>query len=266
MLKKTLILTASLSVIAYITFNSYTKAPSELQALRIEESTVESQHINEAVASEQASSISTLVQPNNVKYQESNVLDESSYNWENNTWRQPSEEFQSFITLSSKVLTTASDRQNFELLLNDYKMVEATRKALLSDISVERYNYDDERERWDAIYYISTIITGKYKTQHLTDIINLSLEVINKPLPDNIPDDEIKKSLIGDKVEIAIDLAIFQPDIWQEYKASSDPTMSKFINYVDNKADLSRNKMKSDAQKLADRLKSLSKESNLATQ
>ncbi|PNQ53566.1 hypothetical protein C1141_20595, partial [Vibrio agarivorans] len=76
----------------------------------------------------------------------------------------------------------------------------------------------------------------------------------------------IKKSLIGDKVEIAMDLAIFQPEVWLEYKTNSTPSMDKFIHYVDTEASFSRAQAKDNAERLATRLKNLSEKTHNESQ
>ncbi|GEM76763.1 hypothetical protein [Vibrio sagamiensis] len=264
MLKK-ILFTTSIPTIAFLIFH-YGMQEKGFNLSVLGDDLLNEKNIQSSITSTLPLTKGTPVQTINSYHIDDLDPDEQSYDWAFNTWRQPSEKFDHFISLSSKVLTTTSDRQNFELLLNDYKMVEASRIALLSDIDTNRYNYDDERERWDAIYYISSIITGKYRTQYFNDIINLSIEIINKPLPENITDIEIKKSLIGDKVEIAMDLAIFQPEVWLEYKTNSTPSMDKFIHYVDTEASFSRAQAKDNAERLATRLKNLSEKTHNESQ
>ncbi|NRD75321.1 hypothetical protein HQQ94_19250 [Shewanella sp. VB17] len=172
-------------------------------------------------------------------------------------WRKPSKAFQPFFELNNKALNTKAERENYKLLIDSGKLLAVTEKVLLAKVTENKIDYVKERARLDALYYLSSIISGKYNSSQFDLAIELATEVLNHPTVRNEQGPELKKSLLGDKIEIGLDLAVFQPELWDEYKSanSGDDKHQQLLAYIDNKARFQQKIMLDRTEKLARKLK-----------
>ena len=172
-------------------------------------------------------------------------------------WRKPSEHFAKFQDLSEKPLIKPEEREQFLSLINSYQMVEKAKEILFEPVSGPELDFTEERARLDAVDYLATLVSGKYNSSQLDHAIQLIFNILNTKRTDDTFSLDLKRSLVGDKVELGIALAVFQSDIWQQYKSTyqADEKQTKLIAYIDQEAEFNKERLKINAQRIANRLK-----------
>ncbi|WP_027709796.1 hypothetical protein [Zooshikella ganghwensis] len=176
------------------------------------------------------------------------------------SWRKPSPHFQSFIELMDKPLVSQEEKIKLQVLMNDYALLNTSREILFRSIQSNELDLVYERERLDAVLYLTTILVGKYNSSQQELASDLVIEVLNnRAYQDNLSTD-LKKSLVGDKVELGLALAVFHPERWSQYKQNYNlgEKHQKLVHYIDELAKLKAEQLKDNAARLANRLRSMS--------
>ncbi|SMF69028.1 hypothetical protein [Pseudobacteriovorax antillogorgiicola] len=133
------------------------------------------------------------------------------------TLRKPSEAYEQFLDLLDKPLVSENDKSAFLSIIDDPGLVEFSEKVLTRSEFGE-LNLSKERERLDAISYVGTLLSKKFPVKD--DIEARAIEVVKTVLyRESIQgqqSEDLKKSLIGDKVELGVVLAVHWPNEWKE--------------------------------------------------
>ncbi|MDE1462014.1 hypothetical protein [Spartinivicinus poritis] len=175
-------------------------------------------------------------------------------------WRKPSVYFQPFVELMDKPLVSQEEKVKLQLLINDYTLLNTSRDILLRPLKNNELDLVYERERLDAVLYLTTILVGKYNSSQQELASDLAVEVLNNRTYQDTLSTDLKKSLVGDKVELGLALAVFQPERWNLYKESYNlgKKHQKLVSYIDDLAKLKAEQLKDNAARLANRLRAIS--------
>ncbi|MBU2712996.1 hypothetical protein [Zooshikella harenae] len=175
-------------------------------------------------------------------------------------WRKPSTQFQPFIELMNKPLVSEEERVRLQVLMNDYALLNTSREILFRTIKHNELDLVRERERLDAVLYLTTILVGKYNSSQQELASELVIEVLNNRTYQDTLSTDLKKSLVGDKVELGLALAVFHPERWSQYKESYNlgEKHQKLVRYIDELAKLKSEQLKDNAERLANRLRTIS--------
>ncbi|MGI0117492.1 hypothetical protein [Zooshikella sp. RANM57] len=175
-------------------------------------------------------------------------------------WRKPSTHFQSFIELMDKPLVSEEERVKLQVLMNDYALLNTSREILFRTIKSNELDLVRERERLDAVLYLTTILVGKYNSSQQELASELVIDVLNNRTYQDTLSTDLKKSLVGDKVELGLALAVFHPERWNQYKENYNlgEKHQKLVHYIDELAKLKAEQLKNNAERLANRLRTIS--------
>lgn len=197
------------------------------------------------------------LQPNTLK------TDIHTSNKEVKPWRRPSTHFQSFIDLMNKPLATDIEKIQLRTMMDNYALLNTSKEILTLPVQGKDLNLVDERERLDAVLYLTTILAGKYNSSQVELAEELVVDILNTERIQDTHSRDLKKSLMGDKVELGLALAVFHAERWKLYKDTYQlgEKHQQLINYIDSLAILKTEQLKSHAQRIANRLKSINNHS-----
>ncbi|MBQ4811729.1 hypothetical protein A7985_13295 [Pseudoalteromonas luteoviolacea] len=229
------------------TTTSNAKQAEQLEEIQVSSDTPASElAVNNELAD---AKVDTLIRENRI---EENKLE----------WRKVTPEFKEFMELTNKPLMSIADKDRLSQLMYETKLVEASRKILLRDVNEKELDLVHERKRLDAIEYLTTVLVGKYNSPQLDNAKDLALEALYHDNVKPEQDTDLKRSLVGDKVELGMVLAVYHEDAWESYKenATHSDKQAKFVEYVDQMALVKAEQLSNNALKLAQRLKKIKEE------
>lgn len=134
----------------------------------------------------------------------------------------PSEKFKEFYNLKTKYLKSRDDLYKLDIALNDYETLSTAMNTL--DIEIKkgaRISTKNERERMDATLYITSALSQASDPGQKS----LTIDFIKKLLMKDyryIDDIELKKSLIGDQLEMGLAIKNNHPEEWEKILINSD--------------------------------------------
>lgn len=219
---------------------------TELSITSEEPSYKPSEGMNEVAGNVTNTQIDTTIRENRV---EENKLE----------WRKVTPEFKEFMELSNKPLMSIADKDRLAQLMYETKLVDASRKILLKDVNEKELDLVQERQRLDSIEYLTTLLVGKYNSPLLDSAKQLALDALYH---DNVKPEQnldLRRSLVGDKVELGMVLAVYHADAWESYKTNApySEKHAKLVEYIDQLALVKADQLSSNALKLAQRLKKI---------
>ncbi|TMO04006.1 hypothetical protein [Pseudoalteromonas sp. S558] len=169
-------------------------------------------------------------------------------------WRKASAEFKEFIDLSNKPLMTIEDKDRLSQLMYEAELLHTSSGVLLGDIKGDELSLVDERRRLDAVEYLTTVLVGKYNSPQAYGAKQLALDVITKANVKPTQTEDLRRSLVGDKIELGMAMAVYHEDEWKQFK-QQHTISKKLVSYIDNLALIKTEQLSDNALKIAKRLK-----------
>lgn len=148
--------------------------------------------------------------------------------------RNPSKNFEAFYQLKSKVILSSSDTIEKSRLLDSHYLYELATSTLSSiDLAELRLNHKTQRQRMDAVSFLSEVLDPENNSIQIEMGINFCKEFLSKTLTRANQSTDLKKSLIGDQIEIGLSLAQHHPVIWEEIQKNTQNLYNeKIISYI----------------------------------
>ncbi|WP_018692015.1 hypothetical protein [Algicola sagamiensis] len=186
---------------------------------------------------------------------------------EKKAWRKPTPEFADFLDLSDKALVSHADQDQFKAIIEDPERVATARKILLKKPEKDKLDWAEEKRRLDSILYVSTLLTGKYSSIQTDLAVELVQDILLAKNFEGLTNKELKRSLVGDKVELGVEFAVYHPEAWDTFKDQhgSDPYHQKLITYIDNFAGTRKEQLLNHVERITARLKARAKEKQSGT-
>tara|TARA_B100001094_G_C18192682_1_gene808375 strand:- start:2795 stop:3508 length:714 start_codon:yes stop_codon:yes gene_type:complete len=166
----------------------------------------------------------------NYKENKKNIINDDEKVSKNNQWMIPSEEYLDYLDIKEKALLTDSDKDAFIDLLNSNIKFDFSKNQIFEGIYEEKYTKKNERNRILAVSYISSVLNSNFKSINKNNAIQLVIDLLEREEVYDIQDLKLKKSLIGDKIELGMAFAIFHPELWKKYKENHRSIRSRRIN------------------------------------
>ena len=152
-------------------------------------------------------------------------------------WRQTSKKFSEFFGLVDKSLVRPHEKERFKQMLNDEYLLESAREVLVQEVDDRILNWTKERERLDAVLYITIVLSGKYQSKLVEDALDVAKKVILKDSATDGQSLDLKRSLMGDRIELGITLLLNQKETWLDIKESLfEIGQNELIAYIENLA------------------------------
>ncbi|KZN66785.1 hypothetical protein [Pseudoalteromonas luteoviolacea] len=178
-------------------------------------------------------------------------------------WRKASPEFREFLDLSSKPLISIEDKDRLTQLMYEPKLIDASRETLLKEVTENELDLVAERKRLDAIEYLSTVLVGKFNSPQIHNAKQLASDVLLNTNTRDEQSEDLRRSLVGDKIELGMALAVYHEEEWAMVKdqlAGMGEKQARLVSHIDELALIKADQLSSNALKLAQRLKNLKEE------
>ena len=151
------------------------------------------------------------------------------------SWRQPSPVFRGFIDLIIHPLVADRDDRLQEALRDD-SLREQARTFLLEVPAGPSLNLNEERRRLDAVEYLTTAVAMLGKDDPARDhALQTCLEILVRRRQSPEQDTELRRSLLGDRVEIGTELALSAPEAWRRFR-DDHPDLQPLTDFIDERA------------------------------
>lgn len=172
-------------------------------------------------------------------------------------WMKHTPEFKTFLSFREKAIKTQAEIDEFKQLINSYEMVKQCEIFLLNDaLSGKELDLTEERARLNSVNYLSSLITGKYSSSQLAYAVEIANKVISTPIPASINNTAVIRSLLGDKIELGIDMYLYQHDAWDKIKNHTmDEKQIKLFKYIEKAAKSKAVNLKNNIKTISDRLR-----------
>tara|TARA_B100001094_G_scaffold331951_1_gene402058 strand:+ start:4502 stop:5224 length:723 start_codon:yes stop_codon:yes gene_type:complete len=172
-------------------------------------------------------------------------------------WMQHTPQFKFFLEFREKALKTQEEIDNFKNMINKRDMIDTAKQFLTIQYDAnEALDLIEEKARFNSVNYLSAVITGMYPSSQLEYAIETVQEVISTPISSSISNKDVRKSLLGDKIELGIKLYLYHLQQWHQVKEGAvDEKTQKLLFYIEQEAKKKAVFFKNNARYITERLK-----------